>query len=1071
MSFETFLSLYQDEQGTTLRPQGAGAAFSFHATAAEGKTYRLFTVGETEQYYMWKDEPDGPFQYRTITDALDTTHAIRDRYCLNFSSAQEEAYCKRAYKKILWPPVLSYLAMHDVPTSWQLGITVSGKNVAVAEDGFLQLRLDIRLRKEGVSRHSVNGPAEKSIVIPFPSGTYTGQRLCQTVEIPANTAHVGVFVEGKGYRGSVYVEQPTLFADEQNLLSPFGEPVSDKEKFDWTGQFLSCKEWPVFRVRLNGKTVYNGPVFERSHRHAEWEIALPAHLLQGENTIRYELLSRYHDPLPYTIYEIGLIEQPGDALSLLSVSHAAPVGGQARILVRTAQKNTRVTLTPLDPALGGGGTFLLKEKGLHGLCLSCLAPAAHATFRLCTSTTCCEGEVERIVERGEDQVITGSGDMIYICQKQEDMEEYLSWYLSNHVGNLITIRPAYRWSGTRTLDRPLWSWFARLMNELGMKYVLMVDGREVPGLAAQPGMEELAGEGFLGRQDHEYDGMEFYWPQHKIQSPTDEQAHDLMHFAVSEDPQHTSGRHSDSSYICKGETLYCYSDRDRPRDNAACREIVTSHLRSIQSPHATRHTGPACVFKYLYEGGYTWLGAETMYSTMEPLLGFLRGFAKEQGMQQWGVHHAVQWSSTPHGTPEHVRRFRLALYASYLLGATDINTEEGFWHMEEYYEHHHRFGTVCQAHLGAQQDFYRYVTTHTRSGSLHTPYAFLHGRDDGINFFCPDKTWGILAPQTVAEDSWQLVKAIYPQSVPGQAVYRHGCPTDRPVGYHTATPYGQADMLPVEGKEKTLSAYRTLIFLGYNHMTAEDAEKLRHCVESGSQLLMTRAHLSCTTSIEDVRCGNLTFAPCALAMTEGEPVFAPATYGGKPLSVCTNATTPDEVLLRTDEGLPLLCRYHMGAGDLLLFNTKEYPACDGLRTAYTEVMRSCIQNAIDEEPVWGQTGDDTEFAVYRQEDGSTHVYFLAVDWYRDPVPCRHAQLRIGQVCYDVAMPFGVLVKCVTDGQRAAWATSEEGEVLTLTEAGIRVQGSGQVTFCVAENGTIRQELVDFSASPIQTLPM
>ena len=33
------------------------------------------------------------------------------------------------------------------------------------------------------------------------------------------------------------------------------------------------------------------------------------------------------------------------------------------------------------------------------------------------------------------------------------MEEYLSWYISNGVGDLITIRPTYRWSGTKLLNK------------------------------------------------------------------------------------------------------------------------------------------------------------------------------------------------------------------------------------------------------------------------------------------------------------------------------------------------------------------------------------------------------------------------------------------------------------------------------------------------------------------------------------------------------------------------------------------------------------------------------------------
>jgi hypothetical protein len=119
------------------------------------------------------------------------------------------------------------------------------------------------------------------------------------------------------------------------------------------------------------------------------------------------------------------------------------------------------------------------------------------------------------------------------------------------------------------------------------------------------------------------------------------------------------------------------------------------------------------------------------------------------------------------------------------------------------------------------------------------------------------------------------------------------------------------------------------------------------------------------------------------------------------------------------------------------------------------------------EPAWAETGDDVSFTVYRQADGSTHLYFLAVDWYRPEEQIRTATLRLGQTAYPVSMPFGILVKCVTDGTRAAWATSEEGEVLSVSSDGIRVQGTGKVTFCVAENGRVRTVTVDFSERPVQ----
>ena len=314
-----------------------------------------------------------------------------------------------------------------------------------------------------------------------------------------------------------------------------------------------------------------------------------------------------------------------------------------------------------------------------------------------------------------------------------------------------------------------------------------------------------------------------------------------------------------------------------------------------------------------------------------------------------------------------------------------------------------------------------------------------------------------------------MLKTVYPQAKTGSCIYLHGCPTDRPLGFHTSTPYGNADIIPVEGRKETLGDYRALIFLGYNRMTEADAEKLLACVESGATLLLSRAHLSDNTSIEAIRRGELTFSPCALSFAEGEPVFCEAHLGGLALSLCQNAVPADEVLLRTDEGQPLLCRYRVGKGSLLLFQTKEYPAQAALRPAYEQAMLSLVGDTVAAEPVWAETGDDVSFTAYRQADGSTHLYFLAVDWYRPEPGIRTATLRLGQERYPVSMSFGIMLKCVTDGRRAAWAESEAGEVLSLGEAGVRVQGTGTVTFCLAEGGKLRHVTVDFSTEPIQTI--
>ena len=92
MSFETYKNFFEDyENGVTIRPQKT-AEFNFSVDLNADKKYRLFVVGETAMYYMWKNEPDTPQIYRLLTDALDQENANQDHFCLDLSCKNEEKF-------------------------------------------------------------------------------------------------------------------------------------------------------------------------------------------------------------------------------------------------------------------------------------------------------------------------------------------------------------------------------------------------------------------------------------------------------------------------------------------------------------------------------------------------------------------------------------------------------------------------------------------------------------------------------------------------------------------------------------------------------------------------------------------------------------------------------------------------------------------------------------------------------------------------------------------------------------------------------------------------------------------
>lgn len=1069
MNFEKYYNFYEDyENGVTVRPQKT-VEFDFSANVKTDKKYRLFVVGETATYYLWKNEPDTPTLYRLLTDALDSENANQDAFCLDLSCKKNEAYTKRVYKKVMWKPVLSYLEMANLPTDWKMGISVKAEDLKISDNGFLRMRVDVRLKKEGVSRHSIHNAPDKTIIIDLPTGTYDWQKLVKDIEIPLDTAHVGVFVEGRGYSGKVWVERPVLSAIEQNLLPSFAPSVVGKEKFEWTAQFLSRKEWPEFEVKLNGQTIFCDEVFERCHTCSEWEIDLPKEYLKENNKLEIKLISSYHDPLPYCIKELGVIEHPDAMVSIISNSTIGTANGKAYVLLHTKKPNTTLKLEYLNENLGGKNEYFFEEAGYHGISIDCKNPCGNAEFKITCGETVVNGNIDRIVIKENDDIITGTGDMIYIGQSLDYMMEYLAWYVSNNVGNLLTIRPVYRWAGSRVLNSECWPPFIKVLNEMGIQYVLMCDGREIPGLNALPDDELLKGEGYLGRQNHETDGAIFYWWQRRTHGCTyDSQWHDLCHIAYNEDPEHSKCEYKPTTYIHDGEVMYRYINKNYPRDVKLAEEYTAKQLRMTSSGE-TRHTGPSVMFKAFKNAGYKWVGAETMYSSLELLVAFMRGFCKANGMKKYGVHHALQWSSTPLKDIKHYDRYRLALYLSYMLGVTDINTEEGLWRMEEYFLHPHRFKEECLEHLKQEQDFYKYIKTHTRSGEFYTPFAFVSGKHDGILMFGSDNMWGWdNTPQTCAEDSWrELLKTVYPLSRPQDALYRHGVGDwKEPMGYYTGTPDGNPDIIPIESENNILNGYKLLVFAGYNMCEAEEANKLLAYVKQGGKVILTRAHLTNTTDYEKIRNFDLSFENHVFSFLNGEAEFVTDTKNGVELPVCKNYTDCDKILEKTDSGLPLICKYKIGDGEVILFNTKVYPAHNSIKELYEDLVKLEVSKAVKTEKTWAKTGNDVGTAMYKQTDGSMHIYFIAVDWYNGREGIRKAELLVDNNRYEVALPFGVMTKAVVNNSLAVWPLSENSEVISVDGKKAVVQGEGVVEFVLAKDGKTKTLTVDFSKNSV-----
>ena len=1045
MSFERYRPIRADFEAC-IRP-GNSETFSFDGTGCEGAR-RLFLTGETNVDPFWKSEPDYQMLYRRIDDSLRSDLANRDRFCLDFSG-ERRPYPKIAYKKLVTPFRTPMFALNDYTDRWTIGISAKASGLRI--HGYLRVCVEVRYRKDGVDRHSTVPEPDETFFLDLPEGDYDWRSFRREISIDSGrVSNIGWFLEGEDYEGSVLFEEPRFVsASGYNLAGQFLPHTEDRAGYNWIGQNLSRIEWIGLKITLNQTLVFDGEIFERCHRYSEAEIPLPDGVIHsGENTLTVACTSDYRDAAGYVLHEWGFITEKDGAI--LSVPESIAVGEPFAVCVEGKRGQTFDFASDTLELLGEP---VFEADGLNAVTMVCERPVSQPSFTLNGETVV----IPRLVERGDDGVLTGTGDMLYIPVDSVSVENYLKWYLSAHVGNLLTIRPSYRWNGTRILNSEVYRKLAGFLDAMGIRYSHMLDGRELPGCNCNPSVEELASGTFLGRQTHEFDGQFVYWGYRDVTNDLSQQMFYDLYLRMDRrfsDRMHL--RYIPENIHYTPERQFIFRSPVEPDDMKSAAEEFVERLRASRKG-VLRHTGPSTLFKYFYQAGYKWLGAELMYSPTELTISALRGANRVYG-GKIGAHLAVQWSTDPHDTESRFRRYRLALFICYMQGIDEINTEEGLWHLESNYYAHHRFSHACERHLAEQQDLFRFISTHTRRGRFYTPVAFVSGRYDGWRCFGRASTWGISRfGFSDMERAWDLLTCFYPKSVM-DVLYVVNCP-DREIGYYSGTPRGNVDIVPIEAED--FGEYRLLIAIGYNRAEEEDLKKLYDFVRRGGTLLIGWPQLSVTVNRADAEAARHTF------WDGKERVFVKDTYQSHPVSVCGEIEY-DDVLVRTDAGLPLIVEKRIGAGRLCFVNAKEYAGSEGVMAACREVIGRLTAECLEKEAVYAKGDRNVQFTVFQKEDGGREIYFIATDWHK-PDPDGVGTLLLGDRSYEIPVPWGQLVKVLAFGDAALYPVRDENEVISFDGSTARVQGTGVAEFVLLKDGAARKVEVDFTDTPVREI--
>lgn len=872
-----------------------------------------------------------------LDDHLDSVNVKQDKYALYFEGDNDN-YEQRAYYRVLGSEIAS--------KEYDVELFLKATDLKIEPNGKFGLTLEVYYEKEGRMTGEVYDKADTTLYYPFPEGTYDFKKVHYKIALPKKPLTVLVNVGGEHFSGSCHVEAP-IFTHRKKVLKkmPFVPFAERKDRINyWVGANLSSRSWPKWQLTYNGREVFNENLFDRSSNVADFYIHLPHDLERSTDPEVgvFELSlpgEPYKKTYPYLVRSIELIEETLRDVEIAVVPKFVAVGDTAGVLIEVNKPNTNVVVASADPAfMPVKKNYTFEDTGLHVIQFIAKQHSVNAKFTISYDTGSndmkqLEGVIQQIIEKGDGQTVyLSSGDEVYVDMVPEMYDHFLKWYFRARVGNWYQFRPSYQWSGFRVADDKSVKKYVDLLNELHVPFAWQVEGRTLGGLKINPPNSVLESPMFRGKQAHENDGGYYYWQHFSYDGLwTDIRAryYPLGGIFAKHKPIYTSyGR-------------FVHYDPHAVKDMAHGASSFVNNLRESRG-ESIRHTGPSTLFRYFFQAGYQWVGAEQMYGPEEIILSSLRGASRAYDQDNYGSLHAVQWGSHPFTAPVHALRLYMSLTLSYMHGSSEINTEEGLW-TDEYMND--RYTKSGKEHLRAQTHLLDYVETHTRRGEMHVPIAIFQGRNCSWKSFGRTSIWSQKGRKWAfnnANKSFDLLNIFYPNN----SVNWCG-----PNKWFSETPFGAIDIVPIEASSKVLSKYKCLVFLGWNSYDESDFVRLETFVQNGGKLILSAAHL------------NSELQPDVAPKFPQNDVAIKRLLGDN----YRNFTTKQVIT--------------KGQGSIVYYPQNIYPIEQGIRADYRQEIMTEAQAIIDQEKIkgWITTNEKVGFTVWDSNRRRT-LYLLHTDW-------------------------------------------------------------------------------------------
>ena len=950
-----------------------------------------------------------------IDDYLDSVITCNEKYSLVFMGNGEKLE-RNAYYRLSEDELKHFRGKRI-----KVEIPVKTDALIVPENGYLQLELQLYRKKAGRYPDDIYDDADQIKVNRIPNNHPEWFAFSDEVEVPEDIACILFRLGSKDISGQCHLGTPSLSCKGTSLkLLPF-QPYQ-KDRKNWIGESLSTKEWPEFEISINNNTFFSGKVFDRASNVGEFEVELPK-AITGKAELKIRLKDGFPARYPYAIRTVELLETSARDFEIVAVPQFVQSNKKFALLVEINRAGTKLGIKTSKNISAAENKIQFDKTGLYTLSFNASDAGLNQSITISDGTRETKYTIPQIIDKKDDRIYISDGDDIYIDKNFRKFSDYIVWYVREGIGNAFCWRPSEQWSDSKVANSDFYKRSLGILNDLQMPYSLMIEGRTLTGRNINPEEDWMKGPLYMGRQAHENDGGYYYWG-HFIW--------EWLHSDLAAKYRPQGGIFAKNRPIRNEKGIFVFYDPYLLKNMEEGPKYFVDNLNKAKG-QSIRHTGPSTMFRYLFQAGYEWVGAEQMYGPEEVIMSSVRGACRAYGKDEYGTHLATQWGSGPINTPEHATRLFLSLAISYIHGATHINTEDGLWNTEAGID---RFSQSGQEHIKAQRDMLRYIQTHERRGTLFTPIAVFQGRNDAWKCFGRDNVWAQKNKEWnfgPAEESFDLLNVFYPGNKLGP-IYKFPTPKS-PQGWYSSTPYGLIDLLPVEAPLEILENYKAIAFLGWNTYKDDDFKRLINFVKTGKTLLLTGAHLN-------------------TELVHNKPVVFPG-----------NDRILKELLGENFKTATQPYENKVGEGNVIFFPEKKYPVDASLKDHYTKALKEIGANAIanENQKGWIENSPNIEFAPWDWKDKNHRtIYLLNIDWWSDTIVHR-ATLALGNQRFQVDVRRNFLETITVSNGVAVMPGSMTTDIL-----GMEIKGN-RCTFTIQTTGKDQLKIFCENQSGIKTI--